>query len=86
MNEYDYLVANMDTLIDIDTSKEEKWLRHWNESCDAMTDKYEKINSSQPVVSRKATKEEIEKWTADIKRKNPFQIGVSNGYNDKNNY
>lgn len=86
MNEYDYLVANMDTLIDIDTSKEEKWLRHWNESCDAMADKYEKINASQPVVSRKATKEEIEKWTADIKRKNPFQIGVNNGHSDKNNY
>lgn len=65
------LVDNMDCLYG--ESKEEKWLRHWNESCDVMTERYEKINQTQPVITRKPTKEEIEKWTS--VKKNPFRIG-----------
>lgn len=72
-NEQNYLVANMDTFIGINTSKEEKWLAHWNCSCDIMAEKYEEINANQPVVTRKATKEEIAKWSS-IK-KNPFKLG-----------
>lgn len=54
-------------------SRNEKWLRHWNESCDAMTERYEEISLNQPVTIRKATKEEIEKWTS--VKKNPFRLG-----------
>lgn len=53
-------------------SKEEKWLRHWAESCENMTDYYERANKNQPVTVRKATKDEIEKWTV---KKNPFVLG-----------
>lgn len=71
MNDQGYLVGNMDNFYG--ESREDKWLRHWNESCDRMTERYEEINKSQPVTTRKATKEEIEKWSS-IK-KNPFRIG-----------
>lgn len=73
MNELYNLVANMDGLYECWESKEEKWLRRWNASCDAMTERYEEINLNQPVTVRKATKEEIEKWTS--VKKNPFRLG-----------
>lgn len=71
LNGQENLVGNMDCFCG--ESKEEKWLRRWNESCDAMTEKYEKINKNQPVITRKATKDEMDKWGS--VKKNPFKLG-----------
>lgn len=75
MNEQNYLVADMDTFIGINVSREDKWLVHWNNSCDLMADMYEEINANQPVITRKATKEEME----DTPKENPFKLGGKYG-------
>lgn len=74
-NDQNYLVADMDKFIGINVSADEKWLKHWNETCDLMTERYEEINMRQPVITRKATKDEEKKWNAQINKKNPFRLG-----------
>lgn len=73
MNELCNLVEKEYGFCEYWETRDERWLRHWNESCDRMTRYYENINKNQPVVVRKATKEEIEKWSS--VRENPFRLG-----------
>lgn len=72
MDEYGCLVVGF---TDIYWENNNSWSRRWDDSCYIMTAKTERENDLQQVITRKATKEEIEKWNAELNKRNPFKLG-----------